>query len=114
MLGIELAVFSVGTAGVERDLVGLEVGIPEVVAERIGGLACGIEVAEAMERTRDSCPSAASSDSFRRVLGMGSAGNGPEGGNRGDSDDVDGRRETLLVMVAVAVDIGRRRRQQKR
>lgn len=84
------AVFSVGTAGVDRDF---GVGRPDEVTDRVilagGRPSCDVKV---------SLSSGMSGSGFL-VLGIGSAGSGPEGG---DSGDVEGCRMPVAGMVVVA------------
>lgn len=85
-------VLSVGTAGVERALVGFGVGSPEVVTDLCFA---GVGSPAPEEPGLDS--SGISGSAFL-VFEMGSAGNGPDGGASGD---VEGRRTPVEVMVAV-------------
>ena len=89
-------VFRVGTAGVERALVYVGVGRPEVVADRVTGLWAGVVAVGPTELGLESNESWASCRGLL-VLATGSAGRGPDGGARGEAE---GRRGPVVVMAA--------------
>jgi len=102
-VGEASVVLSVGTAGVERDFMGVAVGRPELVTDRLSGLDAGVVIAALAEPRLGSEISGMSGSAFP-VLATGSAGSGPEGGASGE---VDGRRAPEEAMVTVAdTDIG--------
>ena len=71
--------FRVGTAGVDWVFVGLGVGKPVVVTDRVSILLVGVAFEELEEVGRDSGASGISERAFR-VFGIGSAGRGAVGG----------------------------------
>ena len=92
-------VLSVGTAGVDADFVGLGVGSPDVVTDRLSGLLSATAV-----EAEPACASVVSetSGSGFLVRVIGKAGRGPEGGAYGGGAR-EGRCGMVEVIVAVAV-----------
>lgn len=104
LVGVVSAVFSVGTAGVERVF---RVGRPEVVTDRIDGLGMGDDEAGVglagpwLKLGRTSMAFGTSGRAFL-VLDTGRAGSGAEGG---ESGEVEGRRMPVVEDIVRVADM---------